>query len=254
MRPWSLAIVLIVAMASGAPPGFGADRDARSAVEAFVARLTGIEVRDLVVHQTFTLYHPDGLHPESRGEQRLLIKLPRRQRLEQTIDGRREIRLAVDGRVWIRRPDGRTYEGPPPEAERDPTHLVVPFRRSAIDLLLEWRTLGVRDDVSQEIRVGGRAVTVIGARRDDRESPAVWLDPEYGVVRFITRERTPKGNGLVDLTFSEHRPLFGRAYFPYRQEAFADGKLLVLITVRSVTTNADLPDQLFDPDALRRER
>ena len=33
-----------------------------------------------------------------------------------------------------------------------------------------------------------------------------------------------------------------------------DGKLLVLIVVRSVAVNTGLPDSLFDPDALRRER
>jgi len=55
----------------------------------------------------------------------------------------------------------------------------------------------------------------------------VWIDPEYGVVRFIRRER---------------------------QEAFVDGKVLVLIVVRAVAVNTDLPDALFDPAGLRQER
>jgi hypothetical protein len=58
----------------------------------------------------------------------------------------------------------------------------------------------------------------------------------------------------VDLAFSEHRPLAGAFSFPHRQEAFVDGKLLVLIQVRSVMVNTGLSDALFDPDTLRRGR
>jgi hypothetical protein len=56
----------------------------------------------------------------------------------------------------------------------------------------------------------------------------------------------------VDLAFSEHRALTGGFFFPHRQEAFVDGKLLVLIVVRSVRVNTGLADALFDPDELRR--
>ena len=226
--------------------------DARSAVEAFVAHLAGARVADLAIEQTFTVFHPDGRHPQSTGEQRVWVKVPRRQRVEQIVEGRREVRLAAGGEVWIRSADGRVYEAPPSERERDRTHLVMPFRRAAADVLAEWRALGVRDDVSHVTRVAGRAVTVIGARPGDRDTPSVWIDPEYGVVRFIRRERLPRGEGVVDLAFSEHRPLAGAFFFPHRQEAFVDGKLLVLITVRSVTVNTGLPDALFDPEALRR--
>jgi hypothetical protein len=58
----------------------------------------------------------------------------------------------------------------------------------------------------------------------------------------------------VDLAFSEHRPLAGAFSFPYRQEAFVDGKLLVLIDVRTIAVNTSLADSLFDPDTLRRGR
>ena len=81
-----------------------------------------------------------------------------------------------------------------------------------------------------------------------------WIDPEYGVVRFIRRERLPKGEGIVDLAFSEHRPLTGAFAFPHRQEAFVDGKMIVLIVVRSVKVNTGLSDALFDPEALRQGR
>ena len=228
--------------------------DARSAVEAFVGRLAGARVSDLAIEQTFTLFHPEGRHSQSTGEQRLWVKVPRRQRVEQVVDGRREVRLAAGGQVWIRSADGRVYEAPPGERDRDRTHLIMPFRRTAADVLAEWRSLGVRDDVGYVTRVAGRSLTVIGARPGERDTPSVWIDPEHGVVRFIRRDRLPRGEGVVDLTFSEHRPLAGGFFFPHRQEAFVDGKLLVLIVVRSVRVNTGLDDSLFDANALRRGR
>ena len=228
--------------------------DARSAVVSFVGRLAGARVSDLAIEQTFTLFHPDGRHSQSTGEQRLWVKVPRRQRVEQVVEGRREVRLAAGGQVWIRSADGRVYEAPPGERDRDRTHLIIPFRRTAADVLAEWRSLGVRDDVGYATRVAGRSLTVIGARPGERDTPSVWIDPEHGVVRFIRRERLPRGEGVVDLAFSEHRPLAGGFFFPHRQEAFVDGKLLVLIVVRSVTVNTGLDDSLFDPNALRRGR
>jgi hypothetical protein len=228
--------------------------DARAVAETFIARLAGAHVSDLTIEQTFTLYHPDGRHPQSTGEQRVWIKIPRRQRVEQVMEGRREVRLSVNDQVWIRSGDGRVFEAPPQERERDRTHLVMPFRRTAADVLAEWRALGVRDDVSHEARVGGRGVTVIGAKPGERDIPSVWVDSEYGVVRFVRRERLPKGEGVVDLAFSEHRPLAGGVHFPHRQEAFVDGKLLLLVVVRSVAVNTNPPDTLFDPETLRRAR
>jgi outer membrane lipoprotein-sorting protein len=229
--------------------------DARSAVEAFVARVAGAQVTDLAIEQTFTLFSPDGRQPQSTGEQRVWVKVPRRQRVDQVVEGRREVRLSVADKVWVRSADGKVSEASAAEREHDRTHLLMPFRRTAADVLAEWRSLGIRDDVSHETRVTpGRTLTVIGAQPGERATPAVWLDPEYGVVRFIRRERLPKGEGLVDLAFSEHRPLAGAFFFPHRQEAFVDGKLLVLIVVRSVAVNTGLPDSVFDPDALRRER
>ena len=228
--------------------------DARVAVEAFVARLAGVAVADLAIEQSFTLYHPDGRHPQSTGEQRVWTKIPRRQRVEQVLDGRREVRLAVDDQVWIRTAEGRVYEVPPAERESDRTHLIMPFRRTAADVLAEWRALGVRDDVSHVTRLAGRTVTVIGAQAGERAAPSVWLDGERGVVRVVRRQRLPKGEGVVDLSFSEHRPLTGAFAFPYRQEAFVDGKLVLLVVVRSVAINTNPPDGLFDPESLRRPR
>ena len=156
--------------------------------------------------------------------------------------------------MWVRDGDGRVSEAAPAERDRDRTHLLMPFQRTAADVLAEWRALGVRDDVSYVTRAGGRSVTVIGARPGERDAPSVWLDGEYGVVRVIRRERLASREGLVDLAFGEHRPLANGFYFPHRQEAFVDGKLVVLVVVRSVAVNTGLAEDLFDPGALRRGR
>jgi len=245
-----LAVLLALALA----PLAAAASDATAAVEAFVARLAGAQVSDVAIEQSFTLYHPDGRHPQGSGEQRVWLKIPRRQRVEQVMEGRREVRLAVEDRVWVRDGDGRVSEAAPAERDRDRTHLLMPFQRTAGDVLAEWRALGVRDDVSYVTRAGGRSVTVIGARPGERDAPSVWLDGEYGVVRVIRRERLASREGLVDLAFGEHRPLANGFYFPHRQEAFVDGKLVVLVVVRSVAVNTGLTEDLFDPDALRRGR
>jgi hypothetical protein len=244
---------LIVLLALGVAGGVAA-ADSRAAVETFLGRLGAVNVSSLVVDQTLTLYDPAGRQAKSSGEQRLYLKLPRRQRVEQTVDGQREIRLSVDNRIWVRRADGRTYEAPPLEQRRDRTHLLVPLRRSGADLLAEWGALGVRADVSHETQVGGRVVTVIGAKPGERSVPQVWLDTERGVVRFVSREKLPVGESLVDLSFSEHRPLAGGFVFPYRQEAFVDGKLVVLVVVRSAAVNTNPDDALFDPELLKRGR
>ena len=230
--------------------------DARAAVEAFLSRFSEARLASLVIDQTFTLYDPTGRYAQSTGEQRMSFKLPRRQRVEQTIEGRRDVRLVVDDHVWVRQPDGKVYEAPRAAPTRDTSHLLVPARRSATDLLAEWRALGIRDGLAHVTRYNGRAVTVIGAAAGDRESSAVWLDPEYGVVRVITKEKLPPpyGETLLDLTLSEHRPLVGGFYYPYREEWFAAGKLLLLIVTRSVVANPPLDDAIFDPEALRRER
>jgi hypothetical protein len=249
-----VACMLALAACTGATLA-AAQGPAHVAVDAFVKRVAGVEIRDLLIEQTITLYHPDGIQPASKGEQRLLIKPPGRQRLEESIEGRREVRLVVGGRTWIRRDDGKTYEAPPaPGADRNHAHLMVPLQRTAEELLSAWRALGVRADVTDTVRVGGRPVTVIGARAGDRQSPAVWLDPEFGVVRFVGRETLPKGPAVIDLAFSDHRPLAGAFRFPHRQEVFVDGRLVVLISVRTAIANADLSDALFDPEALGHER
>jgi len=247
--------LVLAALAAGAPAAVA--QDARAAVEAFVARLSDVQIRDLVIDQSLTLYHPDGQRRVSGGEQRMLFKLPQRQRVEQTVEGQREIQLTIGDRVWVRRADGKVSEAAVAESTRALTHVLVPVTRHAADLLADWRSRGIRDDVSHAARVGGRPVTVIGAGPGDRDVPAVWLDPDYGVVRIVTRQRLvareplPSAVRLVDLTLSEHRPLAGKLYFPYRQEVFVDGKLLVLSTVRSVAINTNPADALFDPASLR---
>ncbi len=253
IRRLACAVLVVAAAATPAPRPTAAQvgADARRAVEEFVARFGDVPISDLAIRQTLTLYHPDGRHPQSTGDQQLFIKLPRRQRLEQTIDGQREVRLAVADRIWVWR-DGKVVEAPVPE--RDRTQLLTPFARGVDDLLAEWKALGVRTDVSHRTQYRRRPVTVIGAAPDDRNVPAVWLDPEYGVVRVVTREKLGSREAFVDLTLSEHRPLRDGLFFPFREELFADSRLLFVITVKSIDVNRGLAEGLFDPDALRRLR
>jgi hypothetical protein len=238
---------LLVLLAVGAALG----ADARGLVETFVARVRDVSIGDLAVTEAFTLYHPDGRNVQAQGERRLFVKVPGRQRIEETIEGRREVRLFVDGRGWVRRFDGVVYETPPGEAERARTDLLTPSRRGAADLLAGWRALGVRDDVLHEEKFEGRTVVVLGARAGDRTSPAVWFDPERGVVRLIAREPVGGREALIDRTYADHRPIAREVFYPYRQEMFLDGRLLTRITVRSVEINTGLADALFDPAGLR---
>ena len=216
-----------------------------------MARFSDIHTGDVVIDQNLILYLPDGQRPHLSGEQHMYFKVPQRQRVEQTLDGPREIQITVGNKVWVRRVDGRVVELPAVEPLRALPTVLIPVKRRAEELLAEWRARGVRTDVSHTARVGTRTVTVIGARPGDRDIPAVWLDPDYGVVRLVTRERLPNGAKLIDLTLSEHRPLAGRLYFPYRQEMFVDGKLLMLFTVRSIAINTNPADTLFEPASLK---
>ncbi len=244
------AALLLVSLA--ALEAFAAD--ARAAADAFVARLSGVNLTALAVTETFALYDPAGRRLQAAGERRWLVKIPGRFRVEESLEDRHEVRLVVNNRAWVRRSDGRVYEAPPAEAQRARSQLFTPFGRSAADLLREWRAHGIRDDIARDERLGDRTVTVIGARAGDRTSPAVWLDPEWGVVRFIAKERLPTGDALVDLTLSDHRRLVKDFFYPFRQEVFVDGKLLTRVAVRSVDVNTDLAPELFDPEALRRGR
>jgi hypothetical protein len=246
----AVVLPLLLAFLGGGVP-VAVAQDGQAAVGAFVARLSDVRVDDLVIDQNLALYHPDGQRPYLAGEQRMFFKVPQRQRIEQTVDGQREVQIMVGNRIWTRRADGRVSEVPAVEPLRSLTNALVPVSRRASDLLAGWRARGVRDDVSHVARLGTRTVTVIGARPGDRDVPAVWLDPDYGVVRIVTRERLPNGVKLVDLTLSEHRPLVGPLLFPYRQEVFVDGKLLMLFTVRSVAINTNPADALFEPATLK---
>jgi hypothetical protein len=229
----------------------GASTEVRTAVSAYLAHVAATHIADMIIDRTVTIYDPQRPYVRTKLEQRIVLKPPRRQRVEQVADGDREIRLTVGDRAWVRRRDGATEETAASSDEHRLMQLLLPFGRATDDLLREWRAFGVRDDVSHATRVAQRRALVIGARADDRNSPAVWLDEDLGVLRLVRRERVPNGVRLVDESFSEHRPLVGALSFPYRQEMFVDGKLVMLIVVRAVFVNTDPPAHLFDPASLR---
>jgi hypothetical protein len=224
--------------------------EVRNAVSAYLAHVATTRVGDIVVDRTVTVYDQQHPYVRTKLEQHIVLKPPRRQRVEQVADGGREVRITVGDRAWVKRRDGTTEETAASDDEHRLLQLLLPLGRAPDDLLRDWRALGVRDDVSHATRIGQRRVLVIGARVDERSSPAVWLDEDLGVLRLVRRDRKVKG-ALVDETFSEHRPLVGALSFPYRQEMFVDRKLVMLITVRSVSVNTDPPASLFDPASLR---
>jgi hypothetical protein len=242
-----VVVLAVPAAARALPP------ETRPAVESFVAHATGARVTDLIIEQTVTLYHRENGLRNVTVQERYVYKVPRRLRVEKIVEGQREIYVSVAGRAWVHS-RGKTYEAPPSLVGQDRTELLVPRRWTTDDLLREWRLLGIRDDRGHMTRVRGRTVAVIGARTGDRTSPHVWLDPEYGVIRFVTREKQGDGQALVDRTFSEHRRLVDGFYFPYRQEVFEDEKLVRLVTVKSIAVNTNPPDHLFDPASLRAAR
>src|SRR3989442_651831 len=56
--------------------------------------------------------------------------------------------------MWVRQPDGTTVESEV-DRQRSRMYLFTPFRKSADDLLAQWRGLGIRDDVSQLVQRRG---------------------------------------------------------------------------------------------------
>ena len=243
-----VALILLALGAGGVALAEGAE--AKVALERFLARAAGTPLRDLTIEQDLTIFNPDGRAVFATGTQRVIVRFPDEQRVEQTVEGRSEVRLTVRGKTWRRGADGKVAELAPERAQA--VALAVPLRRSADEVLAEWRALGIRDDRSHEARLAGRVVTVIGAQQGERDRPAAWLDPEYGVVRFVAREAADPGPVLTDVSFSDYRPLLGALFFPHRQETFRSGKLLVRLLVRSLVANTSPPASLFDPATLAR--
>jgi outer membrane lipoprotein-sorting protein len=227
-------------------------QDVSAMVERYAARVSGIAINDLLVTQSLTVVNPQNPADRVTGDQRLSIKFPGRQRLETRIAGQREVQLLSGGRMVILR-GGKAFEAPPPEGERQAGRLVIPFDRTAAGLLSQWRSFGVKTDVSHVRTAEGRQVTVIGALSGDRSSPAVWLDPEYGVVRMVTKDMSTGTPRTLELAYSDHRKVTGELYYPYEQQGLLDGKLVFVARVRSVEINVGLADSLFDPDALLKE-
>ena len=245
MRLSALALLALVAWTMTAEA-----TEARAALERFLARAAGTPLRDLTIEQDLTVFNPDGRAVFASGTQRVIFRFPDQQRVEQTVEGRGEVRLTVRGKTWRRGSDGKVTELPQDRGQG--IALAIPLRRSADEVLAEWRALGIRDDRAHEVRMAGRVVIVIGAQPGERDRPAAWLDPEYGVVRFVAREAADPGPVLTDVSFSDYRPLVGPLFFPYRQETFRSGKLLVRLLVRSLAANTSPADALFDPSTLVR--
>ena len=233
-------------------PSVATAQDAKVLLEQFLSKISAVSVNDLAVTQEIVIVDPGGSGQKVSGEQRLYLKPPSKRRLETRLESARVVTL-VNGSRLVMQSDGKAYEAPPGDRVRDRRDLIFPFQRSAQDLLAQWQSHGIRTDVIHQVTHGGRAVTVIGATPDDRSLPSVWLDPEYGVVRLVTREETPAGLKRIELSLSDFRPMVGGVSYPYKQETLLDGRPLSVVSVKSVKVNSGLPDELFDPDRLLQE-
>ena len=83
---------------------------------------------------------------------------------------------------------------------------------------------------------------------------ALAADARAAVDAFVARlgaVHVTQPGGRPDADALEHRPLAGGFAFPYRQEAFVDGTLVLLVVVRSAQVNTNPDDALFDPDRLK---
>src|SRR5262249_46179030 len=146
--------LLLAAIGVGVP--VAAAQDSRVAVEAFGARFSDVQIGDVVIDQNLSVSLPDGQRPYLSGEQRMFLKVPQRQRVEQTLDGQREIQITVGNKVWVRRVDGRVVELPAVEPLRTLPTVLVPVKRRAEELLAEWRARGRRGAPSPDPRAGAR--------------------------------------------------------------------------------------------------
>jgi len=233
-------------------PSVATAQDAKALLEQFLSRVSAVPVNDLAITQEIMVVDPGGSGQKVSGEQRLYLKPPGKRRLETQLEGTRVVALANGSRL-VMQSDGRAYEAPPGDRSRDRRDLIFPFQRSAQDLLTQWQSHGIRTHVIHQATHGGRNVAVIGAAPDDRSLPSVWFDPEYGVVRLVTKEETPAGLKRIELILSDFRPMVGGLSYPYKQETFLDGRPFSVASVKSVRVNSGLSDDLFDPDRLLRE-
>ena len=171
-------------------------------------------VTDLAIEQTFTLYHPDGRHPQSSGEQRVWIKMPRRQRVEQ-VDGRpargasRRRRPGLDphGRRQVSEAPGRARARPHP-----PAGAVPPLggrRAGRVALARRARRREPRHPRWAAARSPSSAPSRASATPRRCGSTPSAVSSASSCARSC-----PSGEGMVDLTFSEHRPLAGGLQFP----------------------------------------
>src|SRR3990172_7929370 len=226
-------------------PSRAAAQDARTLLERFLSKVSAVSVNDLAVTQEIVIVDPSGSGQKVSGEQRLYLKPPDKRRLETQLESTRVVTL-LNGSRLVMQSEGKAREAPPGDRARDRRDLIFPFQRSAQDLLAQWQSHGIRTDLVHQGTHGGRAVTVIGATPGDQSLPSVWLDPEYGVVRLVTREETPAGLKRIELSLSHFRPMVGGISYPYKQETLLDGQPFSVVSVKSVRVNSGLSDELFD--------
>ena len=100
---------------------------------------------------------------------------------------------------------------------------------------------GVREEMV------GNYDCVVAEVKDEKDiSYTLWI--EKGTCNTIQIESEPLDSGKVSFWNSDFRKVKNDWEIPYKTEVYIDGKLVSTNTVKSVQTNLELPDALFDPD------
>lgn len=100
-------------------------------------------------------------------------------------------------------------------------------------------------------KVAGRQAYVIdvGSKSPDVPFTRIWVDTKW--LEVVQGRFTSKSAKTMLFRSTDFRNLCGEFRIPYKTEILEDGKPLVTIMTKSVKTNANLSDDLFDPDKIK---
>lgn len=98
-------------------------------------------------------------------------------------------------------------------------------------------------------KVGDRECHVVEIAQKDYPFTKIWLDKD-NLVLVKGESKGPKGETFLWVQ-SDFRKIEGGWEIPYQSQVYADGKLLVTATVKSIEINKGLADDLFDPTQVK---
>ena len=98
--------------------------------------------------------------------------------------------------------------------------------------------------ITGEATAQGRSCYLVELNRDS-VTHTLWLDKE---TLTVLEGESRDGEGKVRWVLSDFRPVTAEYRHPYKVEMFEGEQLLSTMTVRSVTVDAGLADELFDAE------